>query len=54
VVHHGGVGTTAKALAAGVPQVVVPVAYDQPDNGRRVVRLGVGAMLPAKRRPVGR
>ncbi|MDE3154204.1 MAG: glycosyltransferase family 1 protein [Acidobacteriota bacterium] len=45
VVHHGGIGTCAQGLAAGVPQLVVPMAYDQPDNAARLVRLGVGAML---------
>lgn len=41
-VHHGGIGTTSQALAAGVPQLVVPLSHDQPDNGVRVQRLGVG------------
>jgi UDP:flavonoid glycosyltransferase YjiC (YdhE family) len=45
VVHHGGVGTTAAALAAGTPQLIVPWAYDQFDNAVRVERLGVGASL---------
>lgn len=45
VVHHGGIGTTAQALAAGVPQVVMPLAHDQPDNARRLERLGVGRTL---------
>jgi UDP:flavonoid glycosyltransferase YjiC (YdhE family) len=49
VVHHGGIGTTAQALAAGVPQLVMPFSYDQPDNAARVARLGVGDVLPAKR-----
>lgn len=44
-VHHGGVGTVALGLAAGVPQLVVPFAHDQPDNAIRVERLGVGYML---------
>jgi len=43
LVHHGGIGTTAQALAAGVPQLLVPFAHDQPDNAVRVRRLGVGA-----------
>lgn len=30
VVHHGGAGTTASALRAGVPTVVVPHTLDQP------------------------
>ncbi len=42
VVHHGGAGTTAAALRAGVPQVVVPHIADQPYWGRRVHDLGVG------------
>jgi len=42
LVHHGGIGTTAAALAAGTPQLLVPFAFDQFDNAARVVRLGVG------------
>lgn len=42
LVHHGGVGSTAQALRAGIPQVVVPRAYDQFDNAMRVEALGVG------------
>ena len=41
VVHHGGAGTTAAALRAGVPQVVVPHAADQPYWGRRLADVGV-------------
>ncbi|USX12707.1 glycosyltransferase [Oxalobacteraceae bacterium OTU3CAMAD1] len=44
-VHHGGVGTSATVMAAGKPQLVVPFSYDQPDNGMRLTRLGVGAMV---------
>ncbi|NUR14734.1 MAG: glycosyltransferase family 1 protein [Dermatophilaceae bacterium] len=43
VVHHGGAGTTAAAVRAGVPQVVVPHAADQPYWGRRMADLGVAA-----------
>lgn len=49
VVHHGGVGTTSQALAAGVPQLVLPFAFDQPDNARRIHRLGAGTWLPARK-----
>jgi len=42
VVHQGGVGTTAQALRAGVPQIIFPFAHDQPDNAGRIARLGVG------------
>lgn len=49
VVHHGGIGTTAQAFAAGRPQLVIPLAHDQPDNALRVERLGVGVRLPMSR-----
>lgn len=49
LVHHGGIGTTAEALRAGLPQLVVPFAHDQFDNAARVAALGVGAILPAAR-----
>ena len=42
VVHHGGAGTTAAGLRAGVPSVVAPYFADQPFWGRRVHALGVG------------
>jgi sterol 3beta-glucosyltransferase len=42
VVHHGGVGTTAAGLSAGVPNIVVPFFGDQPFWGRTVQRLGAG------------
>lgn len=45
VVHHGGIGTTAQAMAAGVPQLIQPICFDQADNGSRVKRLGVGDCL---------
>jgi UDP:flavonoid glycosyltransferase YjiC (YdhE family) len=45
VVHHGGIGTTAQALAAGVPQLIVPFAHDQPDNAVRLRALGVGRWM---------
>ncbi|MES2888196.1 MAG: nucleotide disphospho-sugar-binding domain-containing protein [Pseudomonadota bacterium] len=49
LVHHGGIGTTAEALRAGVPQLVLPVAFDQFDNAERLRVLGVGDALPAHR-----
>jgi UDP:flavonoid glycosyltransferase YjiC (YdhE family) len=42
VVHHGGAGTTAEGLRAGVPAVVVPFAFDQPFWGARIRELGLG------------
>ena len=44
-VHHAGIGSTAQALAAGVPQLLTPFTHDQPDNSARVVRLGCGAIV---------
>ncbi len=49
VVHHGGAGTTAAALRAGLPQVVVPSALDQPFWAHRLQALGV-APAPVPRR----
>ena len=51
-VHQGGIGTLAQALAAGVPQLVLPAAFDQPDNARRAVRLGLARTLPLQRASV--
>jgi sterol 3beta-glucosyltransferase len=49
VVHHGGAGTTAEGLRAGVPSVIVPFIVDQPFWGSRVNALGVGPEpIPAK------
>lgn len=45
LVHHGGIGTTAQALAAGTPQIISPQVYDQPDNARHVSALGVGKLV---------
>lgn len=45
LVHHGGIGTCAEALAAGVPQIVAPFAHDQFDNAARLRRLGVGTQV---------
>jgi rhamnosyltransferase subunit B len=45
LVHHGGIGTTAEALRAGVPQAIVPLAYDQFDNAARVEALQAGCAL---------
>ncbi|SEG91722.1 sterol 3beta-glucosyltransferase [Nonomuraea solani] len=42
-VHHGGIGTVAAALRAGVPQAVRPFIGDQPFWAARLHRLGVAA-----------
>ena len=49
VVHQGGVGTTAQNLRAGVPQLVMPYAFDQPDNAARIRRRGVGLSIKRQR-----
>ncbi|MCB9455142.1 MAG: glycosyltransferase [Anaerolineaceae bacterium] len=42
VIHHGGAGTTAAGLRAGIPSVIVPIIADQPFWGRRIHELGAG------------
>ena len=46
--HHGGIGTTAQALAAGVPQLITPLAHDQFDNANKLKDIGVGDRLLPK------
>ena len=45
VVHQGGVGTTAQCLRAGKPMLIMPYSHDQPDNARRMRRLGVARVI---------
>lgn len=49
VVHQGGIGTTAEALRAGKPMLVVPYSHDQPDHAVRLERLGVARSIPRER-----
>jgi UDP:flavonoid glycosyltransferase YjiC (YdhE family) len=49
IVHQGGIGTTAEAMRAGSPMLVVPHSHDQPDHARRLRRLGVARSIPAER-----
>src|SRR6201999_4117873 len=49
IIHQGGVGTTAQALRAGKPMLVMPYSHDQPDNARRVRRLGVARVIRRRR-----
>jgi rhamnosyltransferase subunit B len=49
LVHHGGIGTAAAALAHAVPQVVASYAHDQPDNATRLHRLGVAIPIEPAR-----
>lgn len=43
--HHGGIGTIAQAMRAGVPQLITPFNFDQPDNAARLKRLGVADLI---------
>ena len=45
IFHHGGIGTAAQAMRAGIPQLLAPVFFDQFDNAARLEALGVGRQL---------
>jgi UDP:flavonoid glycosyltransferase YjiC (YdhE family) len=45
VIHHGGIGTTARTLRNGLPMLVEPYGNDQFFNARQVLSLGVGAAV---------
>jgi rhamnosyltransferase subunit B len=49
LVYHGGVGTLAQGIKAGVPHLVVPHGYDQFDSGWRIEQLGLGSSIPETR-----
>jgi UDP:flavonoid glycosyltransferase YjiC (YdhE family) len=50
VIHHGGAGTIAAGLRAGVPAIIVPSASDQPFWGARVYAVGAGPQpIPIKK-----
>jgi len=54
IIHHGGAGTTGAGLRAGVPNIVVPFAGDQPFWGRRVAALNAGPEpIPVKKLDAG-
>lgn len=46
MIHHGGIGTTSQGLRAGIPTLIVPFAFDQPDNAAHAERLGTSRTLP--------
>ncbi len=46
LVYHGGIGTLAQTIKAGIPHLVVPNGHDQFDNGFRIERLGLGRSIP--------
>jgi rhamnosyltransferase subunit B len=45
IVHHGGIGTLSQAVRAGIPQLIRPIKYDQPDNANRLHQLGLGTFV---------
>jgi rhamnosyltransferase subunit B len=49
LVYHGGIGTLAQTIKAGIPHLVVPNGHDQFDNGFRIQRLGLGRAIPQTR-----
>jgi len=54
IVHQAGIGTLAQAMRAGRPQLIVPVAFDQPDNAQRAAALGLARVIPFKKSTVRR
>jgi len=49
IVHHGGIGTTGQAMRSGRPSLVMPCAWDQPDNAERAARLGIARTIARNR-----
>jgi UDP:flavonoid glycosyltransferase YjiC (YdhE family) len=49
LVYHGGIGTLAQTIKAGIPHLVVPHGHDQFDNAFRIEQLGLGRGLPETR-----
>ncbi len=47
IVHHGGIGTCIRGLAAGTPQVLLPDGVDRPDNAARLAHLGLARVVGA-------
>jgi len=54
IVYHGGIGTLAQTVKAGIPHLIVANAHDQPDNGQRIERLGLGSWIGSRRYRAGR
>src|SRR5688500_10884869 len=48
VISHGGHGTSARALAEGVPVLSCPAFGDMAENGARITWAGAGLMLPRR------
>ncbi len=50
VAHQCGIGTIAQALRAGIPSILCPYAFDQPNNAVRAMMLGAGVLLKINQR----
>lgn len=48
LIHHGGIGTCAQAIANGTPQLILASAYDQFENGARLEALGAAKLWKLK------
>ena len=53
LVYHGGIGTLAQTIKAGIPHLVVPNGHDQFDNAWRIEQLGLGRSIPQTRYRAG-
>jgi UDP:flavonoid glycosyltransferase YjiC (YdhE family) len=49
LIYHGGIGTLAQTIKAGIPHLIVPNGHDQFDNGWRIEQLGLGRVIPQTR-----
>ena len=49
LVYHGGIGTLAQTIRAGIPHFAVPSGHDQFDNAWRIEQLGLGLSVPQVR-----
>jgi UDP:flavonoid glycosyltransferase YjiC (YdhE family) len=49
IVHHGGIGTTGESMRSSRPSLVMPCAWDQPDNAERAARLGIARTIARNR-----
>ncbi|MGH7267288.1 MAG: glycosyltransferase, partial [Candidatus Rokuibacteriota bacterium] len=48
MMHHAGISTVGRCLAAGVPQLLSPISYDHPFNAATLEQLGTGIAVPGE------